>query len=299
MDWDKLRIFHAVADAGSFTHAGETLNLSQSAVSRQISSLEQSLKVPLFHRHARGLILTEQGEDLYLTAHDVFHQLSMAEARLIDSKERPEGPLRITTTVGFGSVWLTPRIKEFMDLYPGVEVSLILVYDDLDLAMREADVAIRLTPPRQPDLIQRHLMSIYQNVYASPDYLKEHGMPQAPEDLDDHKIVTFGDQVGDQTELLPSLNFLIDAGRGNKGPRMPVLKVNNVYGIYRAVLSGVGIGALPNYFFEGDSSLVRILPELNGPETEVYFVYPEELRQSARIAVFRDFLVRKVLEARK
>ena len=299
MDWDKLRIFHAVADAGSFTHAGETLNLSQSAVSRQISSLEQSLEVPLFHRHARGLILTEQGEDLYLTAHDVFHQLSMAEARLTENKERPEGPLRITTTVGFGSVWLTPRIKEFMDLYPEVEVSLILVYDDLDLAMREADVAIRLTPPRQPDLIQRHLMSLHHNVYASPDYLKDHGMPQTPEDLDNHKIVTFGDQVGDQTELLPSLNFLIDAGRGTQGPRQPVLKVNNVYGIYRAVLSGVGIGALPNYFFEGSSSLVRILPELHSPETEIYFVYPEELRQSARIAVFRDFLVRKILESRK
>ena len=299
MDWDKLRIFHAVAEAGSFTHAGETLNLSQSAVSRQISSLEQSLEVPLFHRHARGLILTEQGEDLYLTAHDVFHQLSMAEARLTESKERPEGPLRITTTVGFGSVWLTPRIKEFMDLYPEVEVSIILVYDDLDLAMREADVAIRLTPPRQPDLIQRHLMSLHHNVYASPDYLKEHGMPQSPEDLDNHKIVTFGEQVGDQTELLPSLNFLMEAGRGNKAPRQPVLKVNNIYGIYRAVLSGVGIGALPNYFFEGSSSLVQILPELHSPDTEVYFVYPEELRQSARISVFRDFLVRKVLESRK
>jgi len=299
MDWDKLRIFHAVAEAGSFTHAGETLNLSQSAVSRQISSLEQSLEVPLFHRHARGLILTEQGEDLYLTAHDVFHQLSMAEARLTESKERPEGPLRITTTVGFGSVWLTPRIKEFMDLYPEVEVSIILVYDDLDLAMREADVAIRLTPPRQPDLIQRHLMSINHHIYASPDYLKEHGMPRTPEDLDNHKIVTFGEQVGDQTELLPSLNFLMEAGRGDQGPRKPVLKVNNIYGIYRAVLSGVGIGALPNYFIEGSSSLVRLLPETHSPDTEVYFVYPEELRQSARIAVFRDFLVRKVLEHRK
>ena len=299
MDWDKLRIFHAVAEAGSFTHAGDNLNLSQSAVSRQISSLEQSLKIPLFHRHARGLILTEQGEDLYLTAHDVFHQLSMAEARLTESKERPEGPLCITTTVGFGSVWLTPRIKEFMDLYPEVDVSIILVYDDLDLAMREADVAIRLTPPRQPDLIQRHLMNMHHNVYASPDYLKEHGMPQTPEDLDNHKVVIFGEQVGDQTELLPSLNFLTEAGRGNKSPRKPVLNVNNIYGIYRAVLSGVGIGALPNYFFEGSSSLVQILPELHSPDTEVYFVYPEELRQSARIAVFRDFLLRKILEIRK
>ncbi len=299
MDWDKLRIFHAVAEAGSFTHAGETLNLSQSAISRQISSLEQSLKVPLFHRHARGLILTEQGEELSLTAHDVFHKLSMVEARLTDIKERPQGTLRITTTVGFGSAWLTPRMKEFLDLYPEIDVSIVLVYDDLDLAMREADVAIRLTPPRQPDLIQRHLASTENIVYASADYLKEHGMPRTLEDLDNHKIITFGEEVGDQTALIPTLNFLLEAGTKGGRLRKPILQVNNIYGIYRAVLSGVGIGALPNYFFEGSSNLVHILPELHSPQTEIYFVYPEELRQSARIAVFRDFLIRKFLEGRQ
>ena len=113
MDWDKLRVFHAVAEAGSFTHAGETLNLSQSAVSRQISALEESLNVPLFHRHARGLILTEQGELLNRTARDVFTKLAMTEAQLSESRERPRGPLKVTTTVAFGSLWLTPRIREF------------------------------------------------------------------------------------------------------------------------------------------------------------------------------------------
>ena len=298
MDWDKLRIFHAVAEAGSFTHAGETLNLSQSAISRQISALEQSINVPLFHRHARGLKLTEQGEDLYLTAHDVFHKVAMTEARLTESKELPEGPLKINTTVGFGSVWLTPRIKEFMDLYPEIDVTITLDYDDHNLAMREADVAIRLTPPRQSDLVQRHLMNIHYKVYASPEYLQEHGMPKTPEELDNHNLVTFGDEVGDQTDLLPALNFLQGAGAKGKR-RKPVLQVNNIYGIYRAVRSGVGIGALPDYFIEGSVNLVHILPELQSPQTEVYFVYPEELRQSARIAVFRDFLVRKILENRK
>ena len=298
MDWDKLRVFHAVAEAGSFTHAGESLNLSQSAISRQISGLEQSLNTPLFHRHARGLILTEQGEDLYLTAHDVFHKVAMTEARLTESKERPEGPLKITTTIGFGSVWLTPRIKEFMDLYPEIDLTIVLVYDDLDLAMREADVAIRLTPPKQPDLIQRHLMKINYRCYASPEYLQLHGMPKIPEDLDEHHLVTFGEEVGDQTDLLPALNFLQGAGAKGKR-RKPVLQVNNIYGIYRAVRSGVGIGALPDYFTEGSPNLVRILPELKSPQTDVYFVYPEELRQSARIAVFRDFLVRKIHENRK
>src|SRR5204863_5423976 len=126
MDWDKLRVFHAVAEAGSFTHAGEALNLSQSAVSRQISALEESLSVPLFHRHARGLILTEQGELLYRTAREVFAKLSMTEAMLSESREHPRGPLKVTATVAFGSTWLTPRIREFLTIYPDIQLSLLL-----------------------------------------------------------------------------------------------------------------------------------------------------------------------------
>src|SRR5205823_4539362 len=167
MDWDKLRVFHAVAEAGSFTHAGESLNLSQSAVSRQISALEESLSVPLFHRHARGLILTEQGELLYRTAREVFAKLSMTEGMLSESKDRPRGPLKITTPVAFGSMWLTPRIKEFLEHYPEIQISLILDDSELDLSMREADVAIRMSAPRQPDLIQRHLVTIHRHIYAT------------------------------------------------------------------------------------------------------------------------------------
>src|SRR5512133_1119387 len=115
LDWDKLRVFHAVAEAGSFTHAGETLNLSQSAVSRQIQALEEALAVPLFHRHARGLILTEQGELLFRTAREVFAKLSMAEGLVSASKDRPKGPLKITSSAAFGSTWLTPRMHEFLD----------------------------------------------------------------------------------------------------------------------------------------------------------------------------------------
>src|SRR5579885_1005961 len=125
MDWDKLRVFHAVAEAGSFTHAGDTLNLSQSAVSRQISALEEALQVPLFHRHARGLILTEQGEALYQTVREVFAKLAMTEALLTESKERPTGRLKVTTTVGFGSHWLAPRLHSFPEAYPEISIRLI------------------------------------------------------------------------------------------------------------------------------------------------------------------------------
>ena len=228
MDWDKLRVFHAVAEAGSFTHAGERLTLSQSAVSRQISTLEDSLRVKLFHRHARGLKLTEQGEHLFETAHEVFAKLAMAEAHIADVKEKPQGTLRITTTVAFGSIWLTPRIKEFVELYPDIEVSLVLADTELDLSMREADAAIRMMPPTQPDLIQRHLMTMNYRIYAAPEYLKARGIPKTARDLDQHSIVVYGE---DASPPVGDFNMLLEVGIKSGPPREPVLRVNSIYGI--------------------------------------------------------------------
>ena len=291
MDWDKLRIFHAVADAGSFTRAGEGLNLSQSAVGRQISTLEESLQVKLFHRHARGLKLTEQGDRLFRTAHEVYGKLAMAEARIAESRERPQGPLKITTTVAFGSIWLTSRIKDFVGLYPDIEVSLVLADSELDLSMREADAAIRMTPPRQPDLVQRHLMTMYYYVYAAPGYLKEKGMPKTAEDLDNHQLVVYGE---DATPPIDNLNWLLEVGVKDGGPRKPILRVNSIYGIFRAVQSGLGIAALPDYMSREAGNLVEVLPEIEGLSIDVYFVYPEELRKNNRIGVLRDYLVDKL-----
>jgi DNA-binding transcriptional LysR family regulator len=195
MDWDKLKVFHAAAQAGSFTHAGEQLGLSQSAVSRQVSALEQELGVSLFHRHARGLILTEQGELLQNTAHDVFMKLEAARTKLTDSRERPNGELRVTTTVGIGVHWLTPRLGEFLDLYPEIRFTLITTDGELDLAMREADVAIRLRQPTQPDLIQRKLFSLHFHACASPEYLKRFGTPRSVDELDQHRLIILGGAI--------------------------------------------------------------------------------------------------------
>ncbi|MBL4725624.1 MAG: LysR family transcriptional regulator, partial [Rhizobiaceae bacterium] len=182
MDWDKLRIFHAVAEAGSFTNAANKLNLSQSAISRQISGLEQNLGLSLFNRHARGLVMTEQGETLYHTAHDVLLKLDAVETQLMDSKEKPEGKLRVTTTVGLGIGWLTSRVPEFLDLYPDVRLQLLLENEELDLATRQADCAIRLRQPKQPDLIQRRLFTVHFHVFASPSYVERYGQPNSLDD---------------------------------------------------------------------------------------------------------------------
>jgi len=290
MDWDKLRIFQAAAQAGSFTHAGESLNMSQSAVSRQVSALELDLGVPLFHRHARGLILTEQGEELFRAASDVLVKLESVRSRLTESSEKPTGTLRITTTVGLGSTWLTQRLHEFVDLYPTINVHLILDDEELDLSMRQADVAIRLRQPVQPDLIQRRLFTVHMHLYAAPSYLKRFGNPKTVADLDSHRIVTFGVPV---PAYLRDLNWLELAGRGSDNPRDAVLKINNVFAIKNAVRNGTGIAVLPSYMVEPDSGLVTLLPEEQVPSFATYFVYPAELKNSARVHVFRDFLLTK------
>ena len=292
MDWDKLRIFHSVADAGSFTHAGETLNLSQSTVSRQIGALEENLGVMLFHRHARGLILTEQGETLYRTAHDVSARLAMTEAMITDAAEKPRGELKVTTTVGFGSTWLTPRIREFTEHYPDVTLHLILDDRELDLGMREADIAIRMHEPVQGDLVKRKLVRVHRHIYASPEYLSRNGTPATIEDLADHKLIVYGEEA---PTVLADVNWLLTLGdKGSKKRLTPTLKVNNIYSTLLAVESGVGIAGLPDYIVQGHSRVTRIIPEVEGPAFDTFFVYPEELRHSKRVAIFRDFLVRKV-----
>jgi DNA-binding transcriptional LysR family regulator len=199
----------------------------------------------------------------------------------------------VTTTVAFGSAWLTPRIREFLDLYPEIEVTIVVDDTELDLSMREADVAIRMTPPRQPDLVQRHLMTVRNHAYASADYLKKYGIPQRPEDLDKHRIIVYG---SDSRPPVRNVNWLLEAGARPGYDRRPILAINNLYAILRALQAGLGIASLPDFMEHETSSLVRVLPDHLGGEGEAFFVYPEELRTSKRIAVFRDFLLRKVAE---
>jgi DNA-binding transcriptional LysR family regulator len=290
MDWDKLRVFFVAAEAGSFTHAGEQLGLSQSAISRQVSALERELRAPLFHRHARGLILTEQGELLFRTAKEVVQKLEATRAKLQDSRERPNGNLRVTTAVGLGTHWLTLRMGEFLEAYPEIQVELIVTNEELDLSMREADVGIRLRQPTQPDLIQRRLFTVHFHAYASPEYIKRHGKPENESDLDEHRLLRFG---GDQPPHLTGINRLLTAGRDPREPRQACFTVNSVTALKYAVQRGVGIALLPDYLVDNESNINQIMQWSEMPSLESYLVYPEEMRNVARVQVFRDFLVGK------
>lgn len=290
LDWDKLRIFHAAAEAGSFTHAAEALNLSQSAISRQVAALEQEVGVSLFHRHARGLVLSEQGEMLFRTADDVLQRLETVRVQLTETKEKPTGKLRVTTTVGLGSGWLTERSKEFLELYPELELQLVFDNEEIDLTLRKADAAIRLRQPQQPDLIQRRLFTVHLHVYASPTYLARFGSPETVEDLDQHRIITFGEPA---PNYLRNLNTLETVGLPDGQSRSPILQINNLIAIRSAIESGIGLGLLPDYMIDKRSKLVQILPEMEMPTFDTYLCYPEQMRNAAKLKVFRDFLISK------
>lgn len=289
MDWDKLRIFHAVASAGSFTHAGQMLALSQSAVSRQISALEEEINTPLFQRHARGLTLTDEGELLYGAVSDVLTRLGQAEEALKNAQSAPRGSLKVTSSHGLGTYWLLPRINEFVREFPELQVHLVFEDRELDLAQREADLALRMRAPVQADLIQRKLFTVHYHLCASADYVSRHGAPRTLEDAANHTLIAYGERVAPEVR---DVNWLLDAALRVNGGCGRALRINNITGILYAVEAGIGIAALPDYLTVERPHLVRILPEMEGPTFDVHLVYCDALRQSKRVAAFREFLVR-------
>lgn len=290
MDWDKLRIFHAAAEAGSFTHAGDSLRMSQSAVSRQVSALEKDLGVSLFHRHARGLVLTEQGDLLFRTATEILTKLSTAETLLADTTTKPSGDLRVTAPLGLGTVWIPQKLREFMDLYPEIRVELVLSDDQIDISMRAADVAIWTAEPSQPDLIRRPLFTMNIHAYASTAYVKKYGAPTTLDDLDRHRVVSYS---GTPQPHLSAIRWLEIAGRDGKSPRTPAFAANSVVAMKYAIRGGLGVGLIPDYLTEEGADLVPVLREVELPNMQIYFCYPEELKTAKKVQVFRDFLVSK------
>ena len=293
MDWDKLKIFHAVAEAGSFTSATIILNLSQSAISRQIQSLEEDLKVKLFERHARGLTLTENGEYVYKTAHEVISKLKEVETTLSDKKDKPSGKIVVTTVMSFGTTWLTPRIQEFMDLNPEIEVELVFDNKELDLSTRQADIGIFMRRPKQLNYIQKKLIDLNYHIYGSPKYLEKHGYPKTVNDLNKHKFVSFGKGA---PSPVYNPDWALKLGMKDNKKRKTCMRVNSVYGLLLAVQSGVGLAALPDYIAVKQPNIVKVLPNIEGPITEAHFVYPASLKNVARITSFRNFLFSKIQE---
>ena len=290
MDWDKLKSFHAAAEAGSLTAAGERLGISQSAVSRQISALEESLGVSLFQRHARGLVMTDSGHTLHRSTVDMSVAAATAMSVLKDQQDTPQGDLVVTAPVAFGSTWLVPRLGAFTKKHPDLRLDLRLDDREYDLLQLEAECAIRLWPADKADLIQRKLAGVRTSLYASPDYLKTHGVPRTPHDLDNHRIIVYGDDNAHMQDV----NWAQQVGRDDKPPRDAHIRVNNVFAMLRAVEAGLGIAGVPDYMASAVPRLCKVLDNVEGPSFELYFIYPSDLRRSKRVAAFRDFLTHEI-----
>ncbi|MGB2178678.1 MAG: LysR family transcriptional regulator [Hyphomonas sp.] len=295
MDWGKLRSFHAAAEAGSLTSAGDRLGISQSAVSRQIAALEETLGVSLFQRHARGLVLTDAGHTLFRSTMDMAQAAQSANTALRDQQETPQGELIVSAPVAFGSTWLVPRLGNFVKKHPDLHLDLRLEDREYDLLKLEAECAIRLWAADKADLIQRKLGTVATNLYASPEYLKTAGMPRTPQDLDNHRIIAYGDE----SSPLQEMSFACRVGRDDAPPRPATLKVNNVFAMLRAVDAGLGIADVPEYMASTMPRLVKVLPENVGPIFDLYFIYPSDLRRSKRVAAFRDFVTAETEQLRR
>lgn len=294
MDWDKLRVFYTVALSKSLTKAGEVLNLSQSAVSRQISSLEEKLAVPLFHRHARGLMLTEQGEILFRTVADMVQKLQATESTIAEASAKPRGTFKVAVPTTFGNIWMAQQMKEYTDLYPDISVTMICEDRELDLTLREADAAIRFYPAKNPDIVQKSIMTLRNSLYASNDYLRVHGIPQSFADLKKHKLLGYDTTTA---QSLPEINWLFELPQARAQELAPFFRANSLLAMRTAVKQGMGIAPLPDYLMHRTRHVSRVLPTVSGPETDAYYMYPMELKNSKRIAVFRNFITQKIAES--
>ena len=286
MDWDKLKTFYEVAINKSISKASVKLNISQSAISRQIQDLEYDIKAQLFIRHQKGVGLTEQGENLLKTVRNINSSILDFEVKLIDKKVKPRGKLTVNTTVGFGSTWLTPRINKFAEKYPEVDISLYMTDEEVNLSTRAADIAVRVKRPSQSNLIFKKFVNFNNHIYGSTEYLKKRGIPRVVNDLDKHDLICYGSGL---PSPISNIDWILKVGKKNI-KRFPKFRVNSIYGMSLAVEKGAGLASLPDYMVAGKTNLVKVLANLVGPSYQTYFVYSESLKNDRRLEVFREFL---------
>lgn len=286
-DWNRLRFFFIVAEAKSFSAAEKKLNLSQSSISRQISALETEIKATLFHRHARGLILTDQGELLFETAKDIYKQIHEAEALLLAGKNTAVGSIKITTTRSFGTMWLSKKLVEFCKLYPDIKIELMIDDRTFNLSMREADFAIRMWKPNAIDIIAHKFITVHCHYYASHDYIEKYGMPNKISELNTHKLI---DYTNTNPVMREKLNHHLYFEHPFKRQRKTIYASTSLTTILHAVEGGLGIATLPDYMTSNSPNLQKVLPDIGNNSFETYLVYPQEIAKTKRIELLEAYL---------
>lgn len=292
INWNRLTAFYQTARFGNIKHACAKLNIDQSTLSRTIQSFEESLGFKLFNRVPQGVVLTKQGEILFSVVEKVLFDIDAALIMANEEGELAKGTLTVATTVALASLWLVQMIPGFLEEYPDIELYIIGDDERLNLKAREADVLIAPFIKDSPDLIQTYLFSCCLQLYASPEYLERFGCPQSIDDLDNHRLITFGTGT---IRPYSDIDWVLRTGLPSGVVRKPYLSINSSKGASQLAEQGLGIVALSDEFPHIDKlNLVKILPEVRGPVIDLYYTYPMSLQQSKRVKVMGDYLEKHI-----
>lgn len=283
-----MRVFARVIDAGSFTAAAQVLDLSTAQVSRLVSELETSLSARLLHRTTRRQRLTEAGERYLERCRQIIAEVDEAAAEARGAHLKPQGRLRVHSFAGVGTQYLMPLAALYAVACPHVDLDIDLSQRTPDLLEEGYDVVItHLRELPDSDLVGQRLGRIYSVVCAAPDYLDQHGSPQTPAALRDHRCLRLVDPVypGDWVFESDGGRQVIDPGTG--------FQVNVSEALMQAAVAGMGVCLLPNFVAARalrEGSLVRLLPEWRLHERSIYALYPLRRFLDAKIKTWVELL---------
>lgn len=292
LDINQLILFYQIAKAGSYVAAAEQVSVTPSWISRQIKDIETKLGIKVLEKNYGSFKLTPEGEQLLDSVRKIVYESRVIETFIPSNNHEAKGNLRIATTTGHASVWLVKYMKDFLKNYPHMRISIIGTDDTLDLQAREADVAIRPFVPKSPELVHLYLLSYPLGLYASEQYLAEHGIPKKPEDLDNHQIITFSK---DKKITFGDVDWHLNLGCKPGQTRIPFIQVNSSLGLTKLALDGLGIVSLSKYHevLKG-SKLIEVLPDIEGPVIDIHYVYPKKLENQRRITALGEYLVQEL-----
>ncbi|MGZ3771900.1 MAG: LysR family transcriptional regulator [Bdellovibrio sp.] len=293
MDLNEIAIFTKVVEVGSFAGAAELLDMPKSTVSSKVSALEKRLGVTLIRRTTRKLFVTDAGLAYHKQCLQALHQIALANEQVTQTQAIPQGVLRITAPVELGGTLLPLIIEQFQKLYPAVSLDVILSDRAVDLVAEGVDVAIRAGELKDSSLIAKKIGSVYFAPFASPKYIKAHGIPKSPKELQEHSCIQFSALDGEGWKL-----------QSTKGSQMVNLNkkmtMNDLNLIKQLAIAGMGIALMPTFFCYYETKtkkLVRILDDWRSEIRPVHFVYPQQEFISKKLSAFLQVATKIIRES--
>jgi len=288
INWNQIRIFYNVAKAGSISLGAQRLNLTPSAITKSIQELEARIKTKLFLRHAKGVTLTGNGKKFYDHAIKMYSSYEDIQACIITETKYTTEKLKIITTTGLATQWLIDYLINFSKSYPKIKLSVFGTDDNIELKEGYFDIAITNKILNQDDFEQEYFTTFHTILYASKGYVDHYGLPKKPEDLNKHKLISFGNE---ESHPYGHINWHLTAGAKKGYVRKTVLEFNSSIGLVKAAENDLGIIAMPkNHPLLKNTNLIPILPDYLGEIGESYFTYHKNLKNIDKVKIFINYI---------